>query len=327
MSTSNILAILGILATIVFGVWGLVIVIRRRYPCEITYVREAYIALFDSIVKNLNELSVLYNNTPVGQGLVLVKGAFLNTGSKDITDSMVEGKLTFSLPHGFRWMTAKVVGTSRNVSADVTIADRDLIFTTGLFRCHEFIRFQAIAEIPLTENSEKKRINITEDHIDKAISISHRIADTKPVKRIDLPNTQVQKRNFLGFGSLWLAIVLTLITCLYILFTYYTGVPAELNYIIADTKGTAIEVSIRPTMDGKVQVKNVQDGNKSTMDVQKFFETSHPKPKVVMSHIIAPIAIIGALVYIFIPWITFLFLFRKKRRAEKLRILMQIEER
>ena len=60
MHTSDILAVLGIVATIIFGVWGIIIVIRRRYPGQLTYVKESYIGLFDSIVKNVPELAVLY---------------------------------------------------------------------------------------------------------------------------------------------------------------------------------------------------------------------------------------------------------------------------
>src|SRR6266571_1518977 len=136
MNVSDGLALAGILATIVFGVWGLVIVLRRRYPGQLTYVKEPYIGLFDSIVKNLPELAVLYNHAPVGQGLVLVKGAILNTGSKDITDSMVEQRLAFALPSDFRWLTAKIVGTSGNVKASLAIQDSSLVFASGLFRCN-----------------------------------------------------------------------------------------------------------------------------------------------------------------------------------------------
>src|ERR1035438_9026699 len=156
MNTSDILGVLGIAATIVFGVWGIIIIVRRRYPGQLTYIKESNIGLFDSIVKNLPELSVLYNNAPVGQGLVLIKGAILNTGSKDITNEMVEQKLTFALPEGFRWLTAKVVGNSGNVVGAIDIQDRSLVFTTGLFRCNEFIRFQAIAEIPVHKTNEEK---------------------------------------------------------------------------------------------------------------------------------------------------------------------------
>ena len=32
MNASDILSVVGILATMIFGIWGVVIVIRRRYP-------------------------------------------------------------------------------------------------------------------------------------------------------------------------------------------------------------------------------------------------------------------------------------------------------
>lgn len=113
MSTSDIFTFIGIVITFIFGIWGIVVVVRRRYPGEITYVKESYIGLFDSIVKNLPELSVLYNDKPVGQGLVLVKGAILNTGSKDITESMIEKKISLTLPDEFRGLLQKLLAVHK----------------------------------------------------------------------------------------------------------------------------------------------------------------------------------------------------------------------
>src|ERR1035437_1972556 len=119
MTTPNVLSALGIFTTVVLGVWCLIVALHRRYPGEISFVRDPYLGLFDSIVKNLPELSVQYDGKPVSPGLVLVKGALLNSGAKDITVPMVEGPLTFHLPEGFRWVMAKIVGTSPNVKASV----------------------------------------------------------------------------------------------------------------------------------------------------------------------------------------------------------------
>jgi hypothetical protein len=62
MSTTDILTIFGILITLIFGIWSIILFVRKRSAGEITFVKESYINLFDSIVKYLPELSVLYNN-------------------------------------------------------------------------------------------------------------------------------------------------------------------------------------------------------------------------------------------------------------------------
>src|ERR1035437_2393042 len=183
MNTSDMLGILGILATVVFGVWGLIVVLRRRYPGEISFVREPYLALFETIVKNIPELTAQYNGKPVSPGLVLLRGALLNSGKKDICDTMVEGKLTFNLPDGFKWLTSKIIATSPNVEASVLTEERRLVFSTGLFRCGEFIRFQAITEALPSDSGTATDLT---ERLESALKIDHRIADTSAVKVIDL---------------------------------------------------------------------------------------------------------------------------------------------
>src|SRR5437773_5069061 len=112
METGNVLGVLGILATVLFGIWAVVLAIKHRYPGRITLVRESCIGLFDAIVKNLPELRVLYNDAPVGKGLVLLKCAFVNSGSKDITAEMTEQRLALNLPTDHRWLAARIVGNS-----------------------------------------------------------------------------------------------------------------------------------------------------------------------------------------------------------------------
>ena len=69
MNPTTILAIIGTLATIVLGGWGIYLAVKRRYPGRITFIIEDSIGLFDSIVRNLPELAVLYKGESVRQNL------------------------------------------------------------------------------------------------------------------------------------------------------------------------------------------------------------------------------------------------------------------
>jgi len=128
-------------ATLVFGVWGIYLAVRQRYPGRILFVKEDCIGLFDSIVRNLPELSVQYKGIPVKENLILLKGFFLNTGSKDISQGMVEQRLRAVLPGGYRWLTARLVAASPAVKADVRVtSETSLEFDLGLFRCGELFK-------------------------------------------------------------------------------------------------------------------------------------------------------------------------------------------
>ena len=70
-----------VLGTLLGG-WGIYLwFVSRRYPGQISFVLENCIALFDTIVKNFPEISIHYQNSQVSEGLVLLKGYLLNTGS------------------------------------------------------------------------------------------------------------------------------------------------------------------------------------------------------------------------------------------------------
>jgi hypothetical protein len=323
MNVSGILAVGGILVTVVFGVWGIVIVIRRRYPGELTYVKESYIGLFDSIVKNLSELAVLYNGEPVGQGLVLVKGAILNTGSRDITESMVEQRLSFALPADFRWLTAKIVGTSTNVHASLEIQESSLVFATGLFRCREFLRFQAIAEVPIHVAGAGKRGETIEARLERAISITHRIADTQKVASLELPSTGQGKRRVWRY--LGMALGITAVVGITFGITLFKGIPAETHFVVIDTKGLPHDVRTTVRLDGTMTLKGVGDDYRKQVTVDEFFTQCPMRVKVALSSEIKPLALAG-LVYIIFPWALCLYAYREHKRADRLRRLLGIED-
>lgn len=323
MNTSYILAVLGIAATVVFGVWGIIIVVRRRYPGQLTYVKESYIGLFDSIVKNVPELAVLYNKMPVGQGLVLIKGAILNTGSKDITDTMVEQKLAFVLPADFRWLTAKVVGSSGSVKASIAIQDNSLIFSTGLFRCNEFIRFQAIAEAPIDSAAEDKKTATIEERLDKAISITHRIADTQKVAKVELPTSRSGKRRVSRY--LLMAGIVTVLWVVMCCTLLWHGIPADTHYIVNDTNGMPHEVAASTRLNGNVSLKGVSDSFSQQTTIENFYRMQPLKPKVAFP---SGLKLIGAIAFLYtvVPWGMCVFAYRDHRKADKLRLLLGIED-
>lgn len=323
MTTSNILTVLGIVATVIFGVWGLVVVLRRRYPGEISFVRDPYLGLFESIVKNLPELSVQYAGKPVSQGLVLIKGALLNSGSKDITEQMIEKRLEFHLPDNYRWVTAKIVGSSPNVIASVSISGQVMSFSTGLFRCSEYIRFQAIVEVPLAEQGEKKPTESVEEQLDKVLTIRHRIADTKSVAVVDLPSSRLGKRR-VG-KTLAMSIGITLLILAASLKYLFTGIPADVHFTIMGTNSVPIEVSLKPRLDGTVRLKGVNEKYANKMPIAEFFHNYNPEAKIVASSELKAIAIF-MLLYISFPWVLCAVAYRERRKAERMRALLELED-
>jgi hypothetical protein len=311
----HVLGVLGILLTTGFGIWGLVIVLRRRYPGEITLVVGDCIGLFDAIVKNFPDLAILYHNKPVSHGLVLFKGTFLNSGQKDITADMVEGRLHIALPDGYKWLSAIIVQSSENVSAAVTKRGDALEFATGLFRRGEYLRFEALAEIPVSLEADKRQ-SISSKLID-GLKPAHRIADTTKVRTIRLLSSPIEKRRFrtrigLAISAVLAGLIITGIT-------FVHGVPQDIHFLIPDDRGNATEVSVKPNADGSVRITSNDESIDTIVSADQFFLRADIKTKIVPDPAAKYIFLFMVTAYVLLP-ITYLTLkLNGQRKLTRLR--------
>jgi len=274
MTISTILTVLGILATVLFGVGSVHLVIRRHYPGQITLVVDDCIGLFETIVKNFPELAVLYQEQPVSHGLVLFKGTFLNSGKKDITPEMVENKLTLGLPEDFKWLAAKTIGSSPNVQASVETESNSLRFSTGLFRCQEYFKFEALAEVPVPDKDKSIKAKLVAE-----MKPVHRIADTGKIREVSLPQEAYTKRRFRKRIIMPCAMILAGLVIFGI--TLFTGFPAELHFQIPQQDGSVAEVTAKPRLDGSIHIRSKTHDIDDKVDPEVFFSRSDIRPKIV----------------------------------------------
>lgn len=95
MRLSDLLSVIGIGVSILFGIWGVYLAVRRaRYPASLTFVREQTVALLEDFAQKIPNLSLLYKDTPVEKNVVLISGYVVNDGAMDITREMTEQPLT-----------------------------------------------------------------------------------------------------------------------------------------------------------------------------------------------------------------------------------------
>jgi hypothetical protein len=167
--------VIGIIATVVFGIWAILLAKKHTYPGEITFFHDRSIRLFDDITGSLPQVTVSYKGGPVKKNLTLIKGFLVNTGSKDITKEMVETPLTFELFEGYRWLEASAKLSSGSDERAAITNPKTVVFSLGLFRCNEFLRFEGLIEVSEGKAPGGKFYN------------SHRIADTSNMKWKNVP--------------------------------------------------------------------------------------------------------------------------------------------
>ena len=285
MDTTTTIAVFGIAATCVFGGLTIWLARRRRYPGRITYFEEGSIGLFDAIVRNLEDLSVIYKNKPVSENIVLLKGYIVNTGTKDITPAMIEEPLALKLPEGFKWLDVKVVSSSTSIKAGLEIKkETSAEFDLGLFRVNEYVQFQALVEVAAIQaQAEGGRAETPTWRLKKALKALHRIADTEKTIVSKLPSTQ-SFTEFIG--------PFVFVTLIGLAFIGLTGRNIltrggfgnkELHYLVTTQSGGTIETKISVDQDGMLVVKGVDTPLEQRQSAKDFFAGCNLTPKIVES--------------------------------------------
>jgi len=187
-----LLGILGLILTIGFGILGIYYVKRKKYPGSISYIEDYSTGLFNSLIKNFSEISITYDGQNISQQIAFVKGYLLNDGIIDISNQMTEQPITVHLPENFKWLRAKIIDKSNeNLSSLKIINHRTIQFNLELFRIDEYLAFEALAEVP--ETDDKKSAG---QILSRNITFNHRIANTTKINRrkIDLSFSKSRKK-------------------------------------------------------------------------------------------------------------------------------------
>jgi hypothetical protein len=188
MDFSMILTIIGLLATFGFGILSIDLFKRKRYPGKVTFVKQSSIGLFDSFVKNFNEISILFENKPINDNLIYIKGCFINDGDIDIEGERVEKPIDLTLPDKYSWVNFKITDTTQNLQSNYEITnDKKVELTFGLFRKGEFIQVEALIEASHEIEND--------DNIFELLKFNHRISQTQKISVVNLLSAnQIKKK-------------------------------------------------------------------------------------------------------------------------------------
>lgn len=261
MNFSDILAIIGLLLSVVFGVWGIAVTVRKKYPGRISFVEENALGLFNSMVKNFPEIKIQYENSPISEQMVYLKASFINTGVSDLSTKELSQKLKISLKENIKWINCKLTGMSKDVICDLKIVNNELVFDFDLLKKNEFIRFDAFAEI---KNSDKPRTSFR-----KAITFSHRIPNTAKVDRKNYLNEEEISDKRFEFKKNMIIASFIVIACLGTTFYQYFNKTSELKYKykLQDKEYSVVVSSVG--ID-KIKLEDADQSFEKELTLQKF---------------------------------------------------------
>jgi hypothetical protein len=239
-----LLTILGIGATIIFGLLGIVYVLKYRERVSLTYMEEDCIPLFRSIVKNMDGIDISYNNQRITPSLTLLKGCFINTGNKDIDKSIIHEPISLTLPENNKWLKTTTVSTSPGVQALHKIRDDSTLeFSWDLLKQNEFIKFDALI------HAEEE----TADKVGSLVKFSQRITNLDKVERTNWPKTHdlgpFPSVAVSRYGMLWTTLIFLIVTAFPIAL-FSTLKTSEIHYFIEEEPGKTVEVSYDEVSNG-----------------------------------------------------------------------------
>lgn len=267
MTSEVIWSILGVSVSTIFGVVGIYLTVKSRYSGRVTFVNEQTIELFDAIGNSLDKLAVTYDGSAVNENLVLLNGAFINSGKFDITPDMVEQPITIKLPDGYKWLTGRVIDS--NVKASLEQEDENTIsISTGLFRCGEYVRFHALAKLPEEEVDESNSKRFKD-----ALKFQHRIVNTKSIDETETKPKKDSQKTLKRKGIPFLLMLLLMSGLMG--FIAYQGFPKIMlySYSVSDSKVELVKV--KTTNNDLVKVVSTE----SDLEIEESFSDFIKKTK------------------------------------------------
>lgn len=177
-----ILAIIGVITTIVIGYLGVKYTLKYRKKTNIIFLKNSCISLFKTIVRNLDDLEINFQGKKIDENLIIFRGTFFNNGNVDIDKSIIHKPLEIELPDNYSWVRHKIISASEGLNVELTLNGNKLIFDWDLFKEGEYITFDSLVEYKSNTDEEEPYFDISTGLLKKII-FNHRITNLKHVNK------------------------------------------------------------------------------------------------------------------------------------------------
>ena len=167
-----IITVLGTLITIV----SIFLVFKFRTKPRLAYIKN-YIISPIKIVKNINDIQILYKNEPIAENLFLLNCTLINIGNVDIDNSTIYEKLSINLPQEFKILSYKIVNKSKKLELNVISNNNLVSFEWDLFKPKEFFTIETLIEYRGND------VKIDEKKL-KKLEFEYRIKDINSIETI-----------------------------------------------------------------------------------------------------------------------------------------------
>lgn len=269
MIIGDILAVSGILLTIVFGVYSIWAYRKTKRRISLEFLNEQCYNLFREEVNNLN-IEILYKDKSINNPIILFKSRLLNSGTEDIDKSKIFKPLKITITKEFKWLEANIINQPIGcVSSILIVNDNTLKIDWDLLKQDEYIDIEAIVEI-----IEKDKVEgLKTLAFFNSITFDYRITDLKEINKnggLKITNRLIRLKTISYVLSIFISICGVLIlSSNYIAPLKRHFVPLEPLYTI-ESSGKLYKCFVDKTDDGLLLISDKTNMNETKLTVKNF---------------------------------------------------------
>jgi len=215
-----------------------------------------------------------------------------------------------------------VAASPEATSAIVPSTDRSkLAFDLGLFRCGEYLRFEALAEVPTSEDAAK---DDPAKSLKNALAFEHRIADTRKVDTTEIMLVDSRKKRHLA--TLAVLALQAVLAAAAVVSAFWSGSPTlegNLQFWYTPSGSKGVLVSITPRADGKLRLSGVTEKFDQVVPVEAFFYGRTWKPIIAKKYGETVSAVMMAFIFLVTAFLLFIYV-RVLIRESRLRDVLSL---
>jgi len=314
-----ILGIFGIVITIGFGIYSVVIYKKSRKTVNLEFENKECYSLFRDDVNRLN-IELSYNKKPITSTLILLKARLKNNGQVDIDKNRIYNPLKIISSPDFKWLEATVISKPNGASASIKIIDsHNIQVNWDLLKKDEFIDLEALSET--TENKDLGGEKSLEFY--NSLKFDYRITDLGPIYKEKQVTSQTRRHNFImklskfyGIG----AIILGVIHLSIAIFTQHSYLSETQNVAyIVQRDSTENDVYISSNKPNQIKIKFRETEVEENLTVLEFNKKYKLKgiDSTTLDTKWNPSYRVFGILFIFLGSLNFILIFLSKRGNKK----------
>lgn len=222
----TILAVLGIVLTIGFGIYSIWQTKRNKKNVSLEFNNEECYSLFRDDINRLN-IFLSYDKKPITNTLILLKAKLTNNGQSDIDKTSIYKPLKIITNKEFKWLEVNITSSPNGAAIKSEIINENEVEVIwDLLKKNESIEIEALAETLNDEIGEKA------NEFYEKLKFDYRITDLNKVQKEKKLSSGTKLQFFVGKFSIIFALATIIFGATSIILSYnpeYTFFPQKQN--------------------------------------------------------------------------------------------------